>query len=133
MFKALKNLTVTFIATLALMVPMMSPALVHADAITDQVCTGVNTATSSAAGTSCGDTKDLNGLVTTIIDIFSWIVGAVSVIMIIYGGFKYITSGGNDKGVGSAKSTIMYAIIGLVIVALAQVIVRFVLTKTPTA
>jgi Flp pilus assembly pilin Flp len=68
--------------------------------------------------------------VAFIINVFSWIIGAVSVIMIIYGGFRYITSGGDSNGVTAAKNTILYAIIGLVIVALAQIIVNFVLNKT---
>jgi hypothetical protein len=51
------------------------------------------------------------------------------VIMIIVGGFRYITSGGNDASVTAAKNTILYAIIGLVVVALAQIIVRFTLGK----
>jgi hypothetical protein len=52
--------------------------------------------------------------------------------MIIYGGFRYVTSGGNDASVSGAKNTIIYALIGLVIVALAQVIVHFVLAKALT-
>ena len=50
--------------------------------------------------------------------------------MIIFGGFKYITSAGNQENIKSAKQTLIYAILGLVIVALAQVIVRFVLNET---
>jgi hypothetical protein len=50
--------------------------------------------------------------------------------MIIWGGLKYITSGGDSGNVTGAKNTILYAIIGLIIVALAQFIVRFVLSKT---
>ncbi len=53
----------------------------------------------------------------------------VAVIMIIVGGLRYITSGGSDTSVTSAKNTILYAIIGLIIVALAQIMVRFVLSK----
>jgi hypothetical protein len=49
--------------------------------------------------------------------------------MIIFGGFKYITSGGESGNVTSAKNTIIYAVIGLVIVAFAQFIVQFVLGK----
>jgi hypothetical protein len=59
----------------------------------------------------------------------SAIVGIVAVIMIIVGGLRYITSGGNDTSVTGAKNTILYAIIGLIIVALAQVLVRFTLSK----
>jgi hypothetical protein len=50
--------------------------------------------------------------------------------MIIIGGFRYITSGGDSGSVSSAKNTVLYAIVGLIIVALAQVIVRFVLSKS---
>jgi hypothetical protein len=56
-------------------------------------------------------------------------VGIIAVIMIVYGGFRYITSGGDATKVTSARNTILYAIIGLIIVALAQFIVKFVLKK----
>lgn len=71
----------------------------------------------------------INDIITDVINIFSILVGVTSVIMIIVGGFKYITSGGDSGNVGSAKNTILFAIVGLVIVALAQVIVKFVLNK----
>ena len=75
----------------------------------------------------------VNNIVTTVINIFSWVVGVVCVIMIIYGGFKYVTAGGDSNNVTAAKNTILYAIVGLVIVALAQVIVKFVLAKVSPA
>jgi hypothetical protein len=54
--------------------------------------------------------------------------------MVIIGGFRYIVSNGDSNGVSGAKNTILYAIVGLVIVLFAQVIVRFVLTRvTPDA
>lgn len=71
---------------------------------------------------------DLNGIITVFVNIFSVIVAIVAVIMIIWGGFKYITSGGDSGNITTAKNTIIYAIIGLVIVALAQVLVQFVLS-----
>jgi len=61
------------------------------------------------------------------VNIISIIVGVVAIIMIIYGGFKYITSGGESNNVSAAKNTLIYAIIGLIVVALAQVIVHWVL------
>jgi hypothetical protein len=73
--------------------------------------------------------SQVNDLIADIINIFSIVVGIVAVIMIIIGGFKYITSGGDSGNVTGAKNTILYAIIGLVIVALAQFIVKFVLSK----
>ncbi len=69
----------------------------------------------------------VNSLITEIVNIFSVIVGVVAVVMIIIGGFRYITSGGDSGNVTGAKNTILYAVIGLVIVALAQFIVKFVL------
>lgn len=72
---------------------------------------------------------DLNSILKLIINVFSAIVGFIAVIMIIYGGVKYITSGGESGNISGAKNTIVYAIVGLIIVALAQVLVHFVLSK----
>lgn len=74
----------------------------------------------------------ITNIVTVIVNIFSIIVGIVAVIMIIWGGFKYITSGGDSGNITSAKNTIIYAILGLVIVALAQFLVQFVLERVVT-
>jgi hypothetical protein len=74
-----------------------------------------------------GSATKVNSLIADVINILSVVVGVVAVIMIIIGGFKYITSSGDSNNVASAKNTIIYAIVGLIIVALAQVIVRFVL------
>jgi hypothetical protein len=82
----------------------------------------------TAADTGTGTAK-IQTIVTTIVNIFSVVVGIVAVIMIIWGGFKYITSGGDSGNITGAKNTIIYAIIGLVVVALAQFIVQFVLDR----
>jgi len=74
-------------------------------------------------------TETISNIIHTIVNLLSVIVGLAAVLMIIVGGFRYITSGGNDASVTSAKNTILYAIIGLVVVALAQLIVRFTLNK----
>jgi hypothetical protein len=74
--------------------------------------------------------KSLQDTVRNIVNVISIAAGVVAVIMIILGGFRYITSGGNAQAVQSAKNTILYAIIGLVVIAFAQVIVRFVLHNT---
>jgi hypothetical protein len=71
----------------------------------------------------------LNDVITNIVNVLSVIVGIVAVIMIIIGGFKYITSGGDSGSITSAKHTIIYAIVGLVVVALSQFIVRYVLDQ----
>ena len=106
------------------------------DCIQGGLCHGAQTFDVNAQTENCvppNENGGVNGLVRKIINILSVVVGIVAVIMIIIGGFRYITSGGSSEKVTAAKNTILYALIGLVIVALAQVIVRFVLTKTTTA
>lgn len=68
--------------------------------------------------------------IRNIINVFSIIVGVVAVVMLIFGGFRYITSGGDSNNIGNAKNTILYAIVGLIIVAIAQAIVQFVLNES---
>jgi hypothetical protein len=101
--------------------------------INNGLCTGSNlefTEDTSGADCSTSDaTEKINNLIHTIVNLLSAIVGVVAVIMIIVGGLRYITSGGNDASVTGAKNTILYAIIGLIIVALAQILVRFTLSK----
>ena len=70
--------------------------------------------------------RDIQETIKQVLNIFSWIVGIASVIMIIYAGFKYVISQGGD-GTAQARNTILYAVVGLVVVALAQAIVRFVI------
>lgn len=69
------------------------------------------------------------GLLPKIAQIIVFIVGALSVVMIIIGGFRYVISGGDSNGVQGAKNTIIYAVVGLVVALFSQVIVSFVLTK----
>ena len=115
------------------LVPALVTSSVSADNIIDNVCKGTNNATQGTSGTDCGNagkgsTNDsLKTLASKIVSIFSIVVGIIAVIMVIYGGFRYITSGGDSGKVGSAKNSLIYAIIGLVIVALAQFIVHYVL------
>ncbi len=84
-----------------------------------------------AAATAEGETR-INTLIIKLVNVFSIIVGIVAVVMIIYGGFRYITSGGDSGNVTSAKNTVLFAIVGLIIVAMAQFIVKFVLNKSTT-
>lgn len=97
---------------------------------TDQktsVCQGAGLA---GGGSDCTDgSTTINDVIKTVINILSVIVGVAAVIMIMVGGFKYVTSGGAPEQISSAKNTVFYAVIGLVVVALSQIIVRFVLAK----
>lgn len=144
MIQKIKKFLVAGIAGLTLLAPGLALPVVSGIASADlqsQLCSGVDAATNATGADSCnnptkgnGDaTSGLKSLAGKITNLFSIIVGATSVIMIIYGGFRYITSGGDSGKVGSAKNTLIYAIVGLVIVALAQLIVRFVLGQANNA
>jgi len=138
MIQKAKKLLYTLTASIMMLVPSVAvPLTVHAAGdIQNSVCSGTNlefTSNAASCNTSVGNSEGkVNNIVTLIINIFSVIVGIIAVIMIIVGGFRYITSGGNDQNVASAKNTILYAIIGLVIVALAQLIVKYVLNRVVT-
>ena len=68
-----------------------------------------------------------SGVFTQITNTVLYIVGIISVIMLIYGGLRYVISGGDSKKVTDAKNTILYAIIGLIVSILAFAIVNFVI------
>jgi hypothetical protein len=135
MLKTIKKIILSASALSLFALPLAVPAVAGAADIEKNLCAGVNLDVS----TTCDPTNDqdattkVNNLLSTIINIFSLIVGVVAVIMIIVGGFKYITSGGDSGNVTGAKNTILFAVVGLIIVALAQFLVRFVLTKVTAA
>jgi hypothetical protein len=124
-------MTATIGASLALaFIPAAAPVAVYAATdIEGSLCSGAELDVSGTATCGTEGTTRVQGIIESIINIFSIIVGVVAVIMIIYGGFQYISSGGDSSKIGTAKNTIIYAVIGLVIVALAQFVVRFVLEK----
>lgn len=72
------------------------------------------------------------GVFRQITNTILYIVGIVAVIMLIWGGIRYVISGGNSQKVTDAKNTVLYAIIGLVISFLAFAIVNFVINALPS-
>lgn len=134
MIKKIKNYLAALLLVGAFATPAMLPVAAHAQdngqLIQQGLCGGSNLSFGSQDCTDNGATDKLNNIIKTIINIVSIVVGVVAVIMIVFGGLKYITSGGESSNVSSAKNTIIYAIIGLVVVALAQFIVRFVLDRS---
>ena len=89
---------------------------------------GIQEGINASKGDGVANTITGNGGVfTTIVNVMLFVVGALSVIMLIWGGIRYATSGGSSSAVTSAKNTIMYAIIGLVVAFLAYAIVNWVL------
>ena len=88
------------------------------------VCNGLPGGCTNPPGT-----PTVNSTLANVINLLTFIIAVTAIIMIMIGGFKYIVSSGDSNGANSAKNTVIYAIVGLAIAALAQVLVRFVLKK----
>lgn len=122
------------VAVPAYAAPTCSPSgAENQDCINSNLCQGSNltfdTNTNGCDSSVTGSGSKFTDFIKKVINILSVIIGAIAVLMIIVGGFRYVTSAGNAEGTKAARQTIVYAIVGLVIVALAQVIVHFVLNS----
>lgn len=107
------------------------PASNVASASRDYACDGLNTV--DGAQSCDASSGKLDGIVSAAVNIISFIAGIAAVIMVVVAGFKYITSGGDATKVGSAKNSLIYALIGVAIVVLAQILVHFVVVTADNA
>lgn len=133
----MKKLLITLAIALGLLAPvavavptMAATGDASQTSAQEEACKGIGGTYSNNTCTVGNSNVEPTSIVKTVIEIFSWVVGAVAVVMVIFGGFRYVTSGGDNAKVTSAKNTILYALIGLIVVALSQVIVIFVFNKT---
>lgn len=122
----MKHRIITFISVVALglatiVTPLALSSPVHADAKSE-----INKGFIGVGGTGG---ENLSVSLKNIINTILFVLGAVAVIMIIIGGFRYVLSAGDSSAITAAKNTIFYAVIGLVIAILAYAIVNFVLTN----
>lgn len=84
----------------------------------------------SASKVCAAQTKDnANSMIKTVINLLLTALGIIAVIMIVIGGVRYTTSQGDSSGLKSAKDTIIYAVVGLVVAMLSYSIVNFVLGR----
>lgn len=133
MIKKIKNYLLTFSALLTLLVPAAVPITVHAAEaeIEESLCSGAElefTSNPNCSNTSNAE-QSVNDILAMVINIFSVVVGIIAVVMIIVGGIRFVLSGGDSAATSAARNTIIFAIVGLVVVALAQIIVRYVLNR----
>jgi len=119
--KSLKHIAVGFVTSMALMMATMVPA-VNAQGFISQ------TDNPSAVSTATGGTGSFRQLALTIVNFFLTFLGLIAVVMIIYGGFLYVSAAGNQEKIESAKKIIMYAVIGIIVILLSFAIVNTVLT-----
>jgi hypothetical protein len=81
-------------------------------------------------GTNCNTSgPSINKLIRITVNILSLVAGVIAVIMVIISGLKYVTSQGDATQAASARKTLLYAITGIIVVAFAQIIVKFVLGR----
>jgi hypothetical protein len=87
----------------------------------------------SAACSAKGQTADPisgpNGILIHATHIVAYIAGAAAIVLLIIGGIRYITSGGDPSNVKSAKDTVVYALIGLAVIVLADALVTFIVGR----
>ena len=77
--------------------------------------------------------QDLRQTIASIINVALSLLGIVALVIILYGGFKWMTAGGNEDSVGEARKIIIAGVIGLAIILSSYAIANFVLTQLATA
>jgi hypothetical protein len=127
--KFLSLLIATFLVSFSVLA-FSSTQLVSAQA--SIACDGI---TDAAGNSACDDGNDgsstLQSAVKAGLNLLSVLAGIIAVVMLIIAGVRFITSQGDASSTTSARRGVIYAIIGLVIVALSQLIVQFVVTREP--
>jgi intracellular sulfur oxidation DsrE/DsrF family protein len=99
-----------------------------ADTSVDQACHGLSALDSSIS--NCGNSNSsaptkVDTLIQNVTNLISYSVGAVAVIVIIYAGFRFITAGGDQNTISSARNMILYASVGIAVAVSAQLIVHY--------
>lgn len=130
----MKRFIITTLATLTLLGGALTPTLLAQAEVFDDVCAKApnSTVCKEVKAQQTGNRNPVfgpDGFITFIINLMSAIVGIASVIMIILGGFKMVTSGNNPQDVNNAREMVIYAVVGVIIAVSAQVIVRLFLEK----
>lgn len=136
----MKKLTMNALKTLIVgsafaLVAVVSPLAPAVGAACNQADLSAGSGVNCAQGNNTPTTLFGEGSIfTQVVNVLLFIIGAVSVIMLIVGGIRYTISAGDSTNVTAAKNTIMYALIGLAVAFLAFAIVNFVLgSLTPTS
>ena len=120
----IKKHLLTLLAVPALVVSVSAAPVFAADNLS--LGEGVNSAKSEEQPTNL---FGAGGVFQTVTNVLLFIFGAVSVIMLIIGGVRYTISQGDSSAVTSAKNTILYAVIGLIVAILAYAVVNFVIVQ----
>lgn len=83
----------------------------------------------SQVGPDTNPLSGQNGLLNRITNIVAIVAGFAAIIMVILGGIRFITSGGDPNNVKSARNTVLYALIGIIVIVLARMLILFVINE----
>jgi ABC-type polysaccharide transport system permease subunit len=92
-------------------------------------CTG--TSCSVSINSPFGNTLNSGSIFSSLFNLFYFVVGIVFIVIIITSGIRIIVSNGNRERVAKAQTTLMYAIIGLVLIVFAGIIIKILSTALP--
>jgi len=123
MKKRISLMLATLLMGFGLLAPVTVGAATTQTDAKNKVCEGIGGCTTPAGE------KGIDDIVSLVVNILSTIVAVAAVLVIVFAGFRYVIAMGDSSKIASAKDTILFAIVGLIVAAMAQVIVRFVLNK----
>jgi hypothetical protein len=120
--KLISSIILAAIVSLFVALPAQQVFAVDAS---DAVCESLG-----ATGAECSEGgSGIDTVLRVALNLLSFIAGVIAVIMLMIAGIKYLTSQGDSGSVSGARNTIIYALVGIIIVVLSQSIIQFVLRR----
>ncbi len=121
-----------FIAYIPLLLFILMPVVSYGQILSGDALKGMDAQTENFRGQSGFETAtedSVGSVIATVITAFLSLLGIIFVILILVGGYHWMTAGGNEEKVEKAKNTISRAVIGLIIVVSAYAITYFVFSN----
>ncbi|MFO0881995.1 MAG: pilin [Candidatus Saccharimonadales bacterium] len=132
----MKALLLTTVFLISFLVMVQPNSVIMAATPTDSIdatCQSLSPEQRAANPACVTDSTDpitgSNGIIINIANLIAWFAGAIAVIMMIFAGFRLAKSSGDPGKVTQARETIIYSLVGLIVIVLARVIVGLVISK----
>ena len=127
----MKKQLIAGVTALGILSLVVMPTVVFGQAATDPITSGFDY--SKNIGGGAFGSADLRDTIVSLVNVLLGFLGIIAVIIILWGGFKWMTAGGNEEKVGEARSLIISGIIGLAIIIASFAISRFVISSFSAA
>jgi beta-lactamase regulating signal transducer with metallopeptidase domain len=127
--KLFKRIIASVVLSIALLVPAVPAFAVE---LNQQACEGIEDSVACEQfnkGKTNNPLVGPEGIITTAVSVLSIVLGIICVLVIFIAGIRFALSQGNPQSVTNARNTIIYAVVGMVVAAIAQAVVQFVLSK----